>query len=1192
MGILRFPHLGIVRVAIGRGIVPSEWSERAVGWAVDQEGRVWLQLHAVPPHNVLENLAHLGVSWQRELPPLRFSRSRCWAAILPLERCQEAPDPKMVLVCLPAAQIGELARSHFFFGSGFRIIHTDFVSRTVWGLLSPVSAPNIELWQFKIGLRAYVEQAQKRWVEWGYRHPLIEHIHAPWQGIYVIDTSGKVRRLQIASDLFSSMPDILREPKCVAMIPPAALRVQSANHVIPLRLRWSATTEDRHDPTLWYIPSDIVPPFRQQCQQMDQGMLSRVEVACVQTGHARGWLIWDKSGSTALTFQLPAGATAYVADAEIPLLFWPQGWQWRPLLGAAERIRQTGTCNDAVTWVEKCSDGTCQCHRVAVENFRPISTLVEYVVPPLISMRVVHEESEEETLSWTVTDSDPRVSSEKRAPSAPTPRLLPSTRQRVAQPTQSTQSGMTFWQRIWTQIGEYLRVRLQANWKRWWGRAQNTDDQLSSPTISGGGSSSPGGGEAAAVPIPRRDGKLSEVASGGAEGTLRQSVLCQRLLNVEEAGSVIRREECWAELGRWQQSSGRFHDAALCWLMAAWESRRDIFPRWCEQWWLMELRLARVAAELVGDPAFWWERQEDVSRSRLAAALLVRWAVEGKAGAEVHRLLPSLLERVERHAGELPLRAVWLAVCAASQLCEGNTLLLARWVDRLMQRLSRHGHALDVDVPSFLRYADNPEPERLNAVCTWLIRQRHQMLGWVLRHPVGPLRVEGLDGETAVTGQIAFQMWTWGLAAAGERRRAEEWSNSPQVSCEGLDDETSAALRCVVAAIRWRRQELGDGRPAQPGWPTEWWVQRQSLSPIARYAVDRLCEYSRILDPFRLLRPLRCWELSPLRGDDSVGERLAVLLERTDVDGVTSEAEELLRLCEQSSDSQRTCRILIALCELAALFPAVILERMLKLVPVAWEALPAAWPDRGENLITRLTYLRQAEVQCRMLENLARAMVRWPEGLAGPFLAELWQQWQVYLPTVAPVMSGVIPLLAHVFRRFRLQRQLEELAEVCEHGLLLEGSRNWEYRLAAAIGWAALEESDRSDPILDAARDYLFLPAPDASELSAREYAQAAYGYAAALAFLSCRRRLGRYEELFQRLRPLPVHGSTNRFWTLQPLRLVDIVVQGAIGEIYRLSPQIQQWLASEDMRFRRRVFQDLQQRLHVEMEGKVSLDP
>jgi hypothetical protein len=1194
MTILCFPHLGILRLAIGREIVPPEWSGRAVKWAIDGEGRVWLQLPAFPSRTVQEKLVHLGVSWQKELPPLRFSQSQSWAEILPLERNPKPIDHTVVLVSVKATRIAELLRSRYFFDGNFRIIYDDYTNRSVWGLLSPVPQSFIELGQSRGDWRVYVEQAERRWVEWGYQHPLIQHISPPQHGICILDASGQIRRLRVVPNNSGSVSVLPLELKRSASVPGGNPHsVHAVRHVICLPLRWSTPGEEKRDPTLWYIPGEMPTQFWQRCQEVDEETLGRIHVAFIQTRHARGLIIWDKSGSATLLSRLPKGAVPYVVDPEIPQLFWPAGWQWRPFLGLPERMRLAGVHVDCLTWVEKCLDGTSRCHRVATGDFHSLASVVEYIAPSVVAVRVADEEGIGETLTWSVNEPNRSGSLEKRSATSTLlpPRIAIATQRLTAQPTNPTKDSSTIWQRFWNLIGRHWWQSLGTSW----GKSRHRGRQQSAPRVSSASaeskSSSQEGTESVSAPILHRDVLASEPAAWGTEGSVQQPELCQRLLTVKEPEQMAHLDECWAELARWQQLSGRGHDAALCWLMAVWESGADNIQRWCEQWWLAELRLARASAESVRSPEFWQQRLTDGSVGRLAAASLVRLAIEREEKVEVRHLLPQLIPLLEKQAGELPLRAVWLAACAASQLCEGNILLLARWLDGLLKRLTQHGHTLDLDVPSFLRFVGNSEPEHLTASCTWLIRQRHQMLSWVLRHPVGPLRVEGLDGETTVTSQVASLLWAWGLAAVGERRRAEEWWNSLPASCERLDDETAAALQCVGAIVRWRMQEVWDGRPSQPEFPSDWRTQRHNLSSAARYAVDRLCEYSRIIDPFRLSRPLRCWELAPLRADDPLGERLVLLLERPDVDGVTSEADELLRMCERAGDGFSTCRILVALCELASLFPPEILERLVKLVPTVWESLPAYWPEKEGRQNIGLTHLRREEVQCRMLENLARAMIRWPENVAGPYLAELWRQWQYLLPAVVSVMGDVIPLLANVFRRFHLQQELERLAAHCREAQSLETCWNWEHRLAAATVWAALEETDMSDPIMDAARDHLFLPAHGSvTELSAREYTQLAYGYATALAFFPSRRRLGRYEELFQRLRPVYVHGSTNRFWTLQPLRLVDIVVQGVIGEVYRLAPQVQQWLALQDMRFRCRVYQDVHQRLYGWEKEKASL--
>lgn len=1181
---LCFPHLGILRLIIGHGIVPLEWSRRAVQWAIDAEGRLWLQLPCLPPRTVQEKLLHFGVSWQKELPPLRYSQSRSWAEILPLERNPNPVDPTVGLVCVEGARLAALLRCRYVLNGNFQIIYHDYAHQKIWGLLSPVPSGFVEQGQSEGGWQVYTEQVERRWVVWGYQHPLIEHIIPPRGGICILHESGQIQRLRIIPGNSPSVPVVLEEQKRPVGAFESSVAVDAANIRVRLPLRWSSTEEEKCDPSLWYIPEDMVTQFWQRCEEVNEVALCRVDVALIQTRQARGLVVWAKGSPRSFIFDLPRGAVAYVVDPEIPQLFWPVGWKWRPWPGCAERLRQAKVHPDYLTWVEKTPDGTARCHQVVAGVFRALTSVVEYTVPPLVPLRVAPLEVKEETLRWSVSEPECRPSHTKKQGNAslPPPQFWTVTRRVTRQPTSSAKRGSKFWQWCWNLLGRHWWQYLASLWKNWWRPRGPQSVRWRSTLAVRSGSSHEEGMASASAPYPPRDVRNAKTTACDRDETPQLPQPSQWLLTALESQDAVQWDEGWAELARWQQLSGRGHDAALCWLMALWESRPQNLALWSEQWWLAELRLARVSQESAGSPEFWQQRLADVSLARLAAASLVRLAVRKVETQELNHLLPPLIQIVEIHAGELPLRAVWLAACAAFELSAGHILLLARRLDDLMKRISQPGHATDLDIPSFLRFLGSNESEHLTAACSWLLRQRHQMLSWVLRQPVGPLRVEGLDGETTVTSQIASLLWAWGLAAVGERRGAEVWWSNATASSEGLDEEVSAALQCVGAIVRWRMHEVLEGHPVQPEFPHDWRTQRQSLSRTARYAVERLCEYSRIIDPFRLSRPLRCWELAPLRCDDPLGERLMLLLERVDVEAVSSEADELLRVCDNSGNDACSCRILIALCELAAVLPIEILERLVKRVPLVWECLPAFWPETKGMGSFRVSHLRRHEVSCRVMENLTRAMLRWPAQIARPYLAELWQYWRRHLPELGSVMLDEVPLLAYIFRRFDLHKELEQLAEDCWHALSRETSPNPHHRLAGATVWAALEETDVSDPILDAVRDCLFLSArgPEA-ELSPREYTRLAYGYAAALAFMSSRRRLGRYEELFQRLRPLDIQGSTNRYWTLQPLHLVDIVVRGVIGEVYRPAPQIQQWLALQDMRFRQRVYRDTYQRQH-----------
>ena len=54
-------------------------------------------------------------------------------------------------------------------------------------------------------------------------------------------------------------------------------------------------------------------------------------------------------------------------------------------------------------------------------------------------------------------------------------------------------------------------------------------------------------------------------------------------------------------------------------------------------------------------------------------------------------------------------------------------------------------------------------------------------------------------------------------------------------------------------------------------------------------------------------------------------------------------------------------------------------------------------------------------------------------------------------------------------------------------------------------------------------------------------------------------------EEVFQRLDRVTLTGSTNRYFTLKPLQLVDAVVRAVVTEDFALGPAVRGWLGFMD---------------------------
>jgi hypothetical protein len=113
----------------------------------------------------------------------------------------------------------------------------------------------------------------------------------------------------------------------------------------------------------------------------------------------------------------------------------------------------------------------------------------------------------------------------------------------------------------------------------------------------------------------------------------------------------------------------------------------------------------------------------------------------------------------------------------------------------------------------------------------------------------------------------------------------------------------------------------------------------------------------------------------------------------------------------------------------------------------------------------------------------------------------------------------------------------------------------------AGAGWLAAGDEDRGMERLDACRERLYaVDGPDP-----RAKAALAVATASALALAPRRVALGRLEELFQRLDGIDVTGSTNRYFTLRPLEVIDAAVRAALGDATAASPEIADWLAADE---------------------------
>ena len=168
--------------------------------------------------------------------------------------------------------------------------------------------------------------------------------------------------------------------------------------------------------------------------------------------------------------------------------------------------------------------------------------------------------------------------------------------------------------------------------------------------------------------------------------------------------------EQWAELAAAYDAAGNPGHAALCWLNALWAQPRPT-PLWAWGWVRSEARAARPEVRTI-DPGPWLATAPSPGTTRAMAAWVVWASLQSPPPPALADRGPELQARLEAHEHWLPVRAAWLARSALALRERGDVLGLARTRDRLAERLLATGLSLELDTPSFLRFAGEGVRER------------------------------------------------------------------------------------------------------------------------------------------------------------------------------------------------------------------------------------------------------------------------------------------------------------------------------------------------------------------------------------------------------------------------------------------------------------------------------------------------
>ncbi len=1171
--ILTFPNLDTLRLALTTGTAPSAAALASALVGFEQDGRLWIQPSVDLTKKVQADLRKLGANIAKTAPASPGTEVSCWLELFPLVRSTEPlarPEQTPVLFELSAASgLTALVTEILRLGNdrqGYRWLNdpsaTTDPSRA---LLRVVGPPYYSL------LRAlepdandtqpiaYVEQMPRVWVQFGYKHPLGEHLK-PAAG-QLLFLRPPQRWLHLDDEPFRDIYEVLE-----FALPEQPTRWQDgtlpSRIVVPLRLTRGGTGEYAE---MWVLRDDPVNQLDELVRNADDQLLARLAFA-VGEQNGRSLIILRVRPSRLPPPDLRFNGTAFRHYLKFPNLFVPVGRRLYPPLRRDAVRKHLAEDPALVTWLQPDESGDGFTPESLPETaFRPLSDWIDYVLDHDRTPLQAWVESATFDFEHFVCDADDDGEKPRKPPKSSR-----------AKPNPLKSAG-----------GPRPESRRKA-------RADSTEDD--------------------AIPVAEPFDEFTVETEPAEISALRGQLdaLEKRFLSVEGGLDAPERTALWPEMAALNARLGNGDDAGVCWLNALWLGDRSLTARplnWFraeasrldvrtengwpkDQTWASRAALAARGTEVQGtllDVLLQLEEPHTADVRTLAA--YVYWAsCQDRPPESLLSRLGPVKDYLEKHDGVVPVRAVWLAALGMTRLAGGDALALARTRDRLLERLYRTGLRPEQDLPSFLRFSHQGGDQRVRTVRHWLADLSDRSRRWVLE------KGQMSFGQTAKTHAYSDLLFAFGLARLGEMEACHRVRNRAKADLT----EAGPAHEFLLEAFDYRIKQALEGKPHAGPLPTHMMEYLGLLTEERRksgetsgygpvYLIDRVRKISRVLEPDQEIAPYRHAVGYAQDFERNLGE-LPDILDREEV--AKRIRGELKRLPKGGDSARKREQILRAALDQA---PRVGEDFAIEMVALA----PAAFDDTFGVL--------QRVVQPDEFDNAARLLAT-AMFVASHFdLPEYFQQLVARFRTLlesqreAPSVHDMDKVGDRVFRGLRrmgLHEEIEGLLQLLEEVILKRQDRQvlddpeWRAKnpvglrsmLQVAGNWYYAGKDRQADAVIRAARAQLFATPKEppttlldyASVPGVKERTALACAYAAALSQAPIQMAQRRFEELFEKLEGIRDVVTTNKYYSPMQIQIIESVVLAIVSESFTVGTQARRWLDDDEFLVRRRIHRDV----------------
>lgn len=636
----------------------------------------------------------------------------------------------------------------------------------------------------------------------------------------------------------------------------------------------------------------------------------------------------------------------------------------------------------------------------------------------------------------------------------------------------------------------------------------------------------------------------------------------KQFLALDAPLDAVEREPLWVDMARTNSALKLNTEAGLCWAHVFWESA-ELDGELSVEWFEVESRLwksrdafqAESSAEATLDGMLSSKNPAPIALSSLVVWLQMQTTDSARSGSRelIAGRLGTIQHFLEKFESLLPSRTCWLAWCAFAKLSGGDVLSLARARDRLLERLFQHGLMPDRDVPGFLRAQGMKSGDRFLAVRDQIVDLRGLAKTWSAKH-------RGTASE--LTDTYIDLLFSFALARMGEATASQELVESAEKTLAG---KTKDAIHSwYLKSLTHRIGQAGEGLSAVDPLPEDLMSELDAMPRLDRYKVDKLRQYSRVLEPHETVDPYERWHQ---RFADELGRELAELASIRDRDVL---AETMASLLNATTDPAARVRVVAAGLELGPRLGEVLASEIVA------ESLTLL--DDTDGILDHALLLERGLFVAGHFGQTETVTT---------FVSRIHELLEAQSEASVETIQQLQSLLAQSFRGMRrlgmrdnISHLLDQMAELVRIAQArMSGTKTnandqaqlLRTMLRVASGWFFFGHDESTWPVLDEVREQLF-----SAKLIPIQQTKLACAYAETLGQAPVQDAMPRFVELFKRLRNVKDNFTTNTHFALSHIDFVEAVLLAMVSDDFAMNETGRRWLDDDEFLIRRRIHQDV----------------